>query len=123
MSIHRREPLFFVPGEEIPLPRAKVRKVLPQDEATGRLRMPPGAEVFGCFEGKRCVSWAAAAPEKDGVRMITVETQPEFRGRGYATAALCALTHALWEEALCYACMPQNLASVHVAKAAGYRLR
>lgn len=82
---------------------------------------------YGIKENGRVVSLAVThepPAECDGVIEVGVETIPAFRGKGYATSCLAALTADLLARGLTveYRCQRYNAASLHVAQGAGFRL-
>ncbi len=84
-----------------------------------------GRLVYGVKEGNDTVSVAVthAAPEDavSGILEVGVETIPAFRGRGYAVAALAALSKELHRRGITteYRCQRYNGASRKVALRAG----
>ena len=68
----------------------------------------------------RVVSWAVAREaDEAGVRSVTVETAPAYRGRGYARACLLALRRDC-RAPLLYLCESRNLHSALTALSAGF---
>ena len=66
--------------------------------------------------------WAGKTPR--GVRVTFVYTPPEFRGRGYATACVSALTQQLLNGGLAYCCLyadRSNPTSMGIYQKMGYR--
>ena len=112
--------LCYVPGDSPPAPSAAV--TIPENiPIRGRIRMPEGT-ARGVILGGVCVSWAVARlPDEDGIRQITVETDPAHRGRGYAVQCLSALRREI-NEPLLYLCLKENRASAAAAEKAGFVL-
>lgn len=81
-----------------------------------------GCLGYGVAEGGKIVSLAVTheAPATPLVE-VGVETIPAARGRGYATACLCALATDLTRQGITveYRCQRYNAASYRVAQAAG----
>ncbi|GEM_PF-5828829 len=110
----------FVPGENVPAPTLPV--VRPDEKAriSGIIRIPKGSSVYGIEQDGRIVSWAAAwVPDKHGIRQITVETDRNYRGHGYAAECLKALARDI-NEPLLYLCEQNNTASAKTAQKAGF---
>ncbi len=85
----------------------------------GAVRMPKGL-VRGVEVEGRVVSWAVAREaDEAGVRSVTVETAPAYRGRGYARACLLALRRDC-RAPLLYLCESRNLHSALTALSAGF---
>ena len=87
-----------------------------------------GRLAFGVEENGRIVSVAVThTPIEDGLAIaeVGVETVPKSRKKGYATAALCALSAYLGEEGIEteYRCQRYNIGSYRVAEAAGLELK
>ena len=82
--------------------------------------------AFAVTDGERAVSVAAVNDySDDGSVEINVETAPECRGRGFATAAVSALCLYLEEhgERVTYKCRASNAPSRRVAEKAGLLYR
>ena len=112
--------LAFLPPQQ-PLPPEEPilrdRNALP---VSGLVRAPEGL-FFGVVRQGRVVSWAVAGRERDGLRLITLETDRQYRGQGLARQALLALC-AQTSEPLLYLCAPANAASRRAAEKAGFTL-
>ena len=83
--------------------------------------------AFGAFVGGELASWAEATPlptvtERFGVMLVGIETRVAFRRRGYARAALAALTREVVGRGLTplYGCAATNVASARTARSCGY---
>ena len=72
-------------------------------------------------QGGRIVS-AATAHFCDGIYEICTETAPSYRGMGYATDNVTALSDklVLAGETVCYLCSEKNVSSVRVAEKSGF---
>ena len=103
-----------LPPEE---PILRDRDALP---VSGLVRAPEGL-FFGVVRQGRVVSWAVAGRVRDGLRLITLETDRQYRGQGLARQALLALC-AQTPEPLLYLCAPANAASRRAAEKAGFTL-
>ena len=78
--------------------------------------------VFAVTEEDRALSFAAVNDySDDGSLEINVETSPDYRGRGYATAVTSAIARHLLSrgERVTYRCRASNLPSRRVAEKAG----
>ncbi|MDR2515433.1 MAG: GNAT family N-acetyltransferase [Christensenellaceae bacterium] len=113
--------LALLPGETMLLPEEDCLSSPGGRFILGALRVPEG-EFRGIEREGRIVSWAVAGKERFGVRLLTVETEPAFRGRGLAGQALRALCRDLPEEILIYLCDKKNRASLRTAQKAGFEL-
>ncbi|MDR6146549.1 RimJ/RimL family protein N-acetyltransferase [Sphingomonas sp. SORGH_AS870] len=81
--------------------------------------------VFGCFDGDRLVSAASAILWKDSpLADLGVLTLPDARGRGYARAAVLAISAYARQQGYKpqYRCQLDNQASIALAKACGFAL-
>ena len=81
-----------------------------------------GCVGFGAEEDGKIVAVAMTHAEPDGTAEIGVETVKAFRGKGYASGCLCALS-AYLEKMGCtaeYRCFFDNVASKKTAEKAGY---
>ena len=82
--------------------------------------------IFAIVKEGQIISLAVTteAPQKgaDWIEIGT-ETAPAYRGNGYSTAAVCALSAFLISKGfrVLYKCHHRNLASVSVAKRAGFK--
>lgn len=76
------------------------------------------------MRGDEILSEATAGPPAIGLREPGVFTQPEHRGRGYATLAAAHLIHEIEAagERTYWNCAKQNAASAAVARKLGYRI-
>lgn len=109
----------FVPGD-VKAPAISVECINRTEKRliSGAIRMPRG-EAWGVVRAGRVISWAVARlPDENGVRHITVETDREYRGNGYAAACVQAVVRAV-REPLIYECEAGNLASARTALKAG----
>ena len=106
------------PPEE-PCGAARARPLDGRLPVLGAVRMPKGLARGVEAEG-RVVSWAVAREaDEAGVRSVTVETAPGYRGRGYARACLLALRRDC-RAPLLYLCESRNLHSALTALSAGF---
>lgn len=105
-----------------------IKRLSPEDEArnlTGydiEASLEEGCVGFGAEEGGKIVAIAMTHAAPDGTAEIGVETVRAYRGRGYASGCLCAISAHL-EEIGCtaeYRCFFDNVASVKTAEKAGY---
>ena len=80
------------------------------------------APLVGCFAGRRLASIAAWQPWGDELADVDVATHPAERGKGYAKAAVSALSRLGLERGLLmqYRVREGNLASAAVGRALGY---
>lgn len=83
--------------------------------------------IFAVVEEEKIVSVAVAcetlSAENAGSHIeISTETSPDFRGRGYATACVAALSAHLLSRGYraLYKCRRENTTSAHVARRAGF---
>lgn len=87
----------------------------------------PGGVVFGVVADERVASVAYAHKTgrmEDRIADLGVETAPAYRRRGYAKAAVAAVTAHITDrggEAI-YSCSPRNYASMLTACGVGYKL-
>jgi GNAT superfamily N-acetyltransferase len=81
----------------------------------------PGAMV-GAFRGKELAALAGYQLWGDQIAHIAIITHPAFRGRGYATAAVSALTKTAFERTLIpqYRTLEENAPSLAVARRLGF---
>lgn len=107
------------PGAPLPPGAELAAPIPPGARVLGAVRMPQGLRRGVAAEGQ-VVAWAVAGePDALGVRFVTVETAPAWRGRGFARACLLALrrdAHA----PLLYLCDSRNLPSALSALSAGF---
>ena len=104
---------------EAPRGAARARSLDGRLPVLGAVRMPKGLARGVEAEG-RVVSWAVAREaDEAGVRSVTVETAPGYRGRGYARACLLALRRDC-RAPLLYLCESRNLHSALTALSAGF---
>lgn len=110
------------PGDALPGAPACAPEARPVDgrlPVLGAVRMPRGL-ARGVERDGRVVSWAVARePDELGVRSVTVETAPAYRGQGYARACLLALRRDC-PQPLLYLCECKNLHSALTALSAGF---
>lgn len=86
-----------------------------------------GREAFGVEQDGKIVSLAVThIPIEEGISIaeVGVETAPQYRKKGYATASLAALSAFLGERGITteYRCQRYNTGSYRVAEAAGLSL-
>ncbi len=120
LNAHGCDALAFLPPENAFPPETPIVRDRALFPVRGGLRAPEGL-FFGIERGGQVVSWAVAGRMKEGVRLVTVETDPPFRGRGLAVQALRALVRETGEPLL-YLCAPGNAASARAALKAGFTL-
>lgn len=116
-----RQYRIFMPSELRRAPGSASR-IREGEKVFGASRVPDMNWACGVRYGGAVVSWASAA-DVGGVWNITIETQRAYRGRGYASDCLCALTAWLLEagKAPIFLCEQANAASSSTAERAGYQ--
>ena len=105
-----------------------IKLLSPEDEErnlTGydiEASLDEGCIGFGAEEGGKIVALAMTHSEPDDTAEIGVETVKGYRGKGYASACLCALSAHLEAKGCTaeYRCFTDNVASVKTAEKAGY---
>lgn len=116
--------LFCEPATFVDCRTGEVREISPgEDEKTLLLHDRWQGKVFGQIIEGRIVSRAAVKPLSCRVWDIAVETEPDHRGRGYARSVVsAALVHIFACGVLAgWGCDRTNFASLHVARAVGFR--
>lgn len=100
-----------------------VREVTQDDEVAAALNIKWGGPVFGQIVDCRTVSWAAVKPLSDIAWDLSIETLPDYRGKGYAKSAVSrAVRHILNRGRLAtWGCDRDNAASLRTAKALGFQ--
>ena len=105
-----------------------VKRLLPEDEVrnlTGydiEASLEEGCIGFGAEEDGKIVAVAMTHAAPDATAEIGVETVKAYRGKGYASACLTALSSCLKSEGCMpeYRCFFDNAASLRTAEKAGY---
>lgn len=87
-----------------------------------RANLTQMGHAFGIYENEKLCAVAQTSAENDASAMIIgVATLPEFRGRGYATAALNATTNHCFERGLKFVCLfYDNPLAGRIYKKAGF---
>jgi GNAT superfamily N-acetyltransferase len=100
----------------------EVREVTTDDQIAAGLNRKWGGPVFGQIADGRVVSWAAIKALSDVAWDLSVETRPEYRGRGYAKSAVsAAVRHILGSGKLAtWGCDRDNPASLSIALSVGF---
>ena len=99
-----------------------VRDVTVEDEHALQLHRKWGGRVLGQIEGGAVVSWAAVKVLSDVVWDLSVETLPEYRGRGFAKSALSAALRLIFDNGklAAWGCDRDNAASLATARSLGF---
>ena len=116
--------LFCEPDSFLDCATGDVREVLPDDDEHALLlHRTWGGKVFGQIAGDKVVSWAAVKPLSDVVWDLSIETLPDYRGRGYAKSAVsAALKHIFTNGRLAgWGCDRTGAASLRTAQSVGFR--
>lgn len=116
--------LFCEPASFLDHRFGEVREIRPEeDDRASLLRDLWQGAVFGQIVGNKIVSRAAVKPVSSEVWDISVETEPDSRGRGYAKSVVsAALVHVFSSGALAgWGCDRTNFSSLGVAHAVGFK--
>ncbi|OFX15122.1 MAG: hypothetical protein A2Z18_02235 [Armatimonadetes bacterium RBG_16_58_9] len=111
------------PGSFVDKTAGTIREVTREDAYASRLHGKWGGPVFGCIEDGLVVSWAAVNPLSDIVWDISVETLPEYRGRGCAKSAVSAALQFIFDNGklAAWGCDRTNAASLATARSLGFQ--
>ena len=101
----------------------EVRHVADEDESARRMRDTWGGPVFGQIVDGKVVTWCAVKPLSEIVWDLSIETRPEYRGRGYAKSTVsAALEHVFANDRLAgWGCDRDNPASLRTALSVGFK--
>ena len=101
----------------------EVRDVADEDEDAWHMRDTWGGPVFGQIIDGRVVTWCAVKPLSEVIWDLSIETRPEYRGRGYARSAASAAVRHCFENGrlVGWGCNRHNIASIRTALSVGFR--
>jgi len=114
--------LYCEPGSFTDLRSGEVRVVTDYDEHAMMLHQKWGGEVFGQIVDEKVAAWAAVKPLSDVAWDLSIETLPEYRGRGYAKSVVSAAVKYIFENdrLAAWGTDRDNIASLRTAWAVGF---
>ncbi|BCW98541.1 MAG: hypothetical protein KatS3mg024_1368 [Armatimonadota bacterium] len=117
------ERLYLIPEMFRDREQGDVREVSALDEKAAARRRIWGGPVFAQFVGGRAVSLATVKPLSDVAWDLSIETEPEYRGRGYALSAASAAVKEIFRagKIAMWGTDRTNEASLRTARALGFR--
>jgi ribosomal protein S18 acetylase RimI-like enzyme len=100
-----------------------VRDVTGLDDISAALHAKWGGRVFGQIVDGRVVSWAAVKPLSDIGWDLSIQTSPEYRGRGYAKSVVSAAVKHVFENGrlATWGTDTTNTASLRTAHSLGFQ--
>ena len=115
--------LYCEPGGFTDCSFGEVRDVADRDESAWHMRDTWGGPVFGQIADGKVVTWCAIKPLSDIVWDLSIETHPQYRGRGYAKSTVsAALKHVFANDRLVgWGCDRDNPASLRTALSVGFK--
>ncbi len=115
--------LYLTPEDFRDARQSDVREASGLDDRAAAKRLMWGGPVFAQFVDGRAVSRAAVKPLSEVVWDLSVETDPAFRGKGYARSAASAALQAVFAagKVAAWATDRDNEASLRTARALGFR--
>ncbi|MEJ5297844.1 MAG: GNAT family N-acetyltransferase [Armatimonadota bacterium] len=119
----RGERLYLIPGMFRDREQGDVREASALDEKAAAGRRFWGGPVFAQFVDGRAVSRATVKPLSDVAWDLSIETEPEYRGRGYALSAVSAAVKEIFRASkiAMWGTDRTNEASLRTARALGFR--
>jgi RimJ/RimL family protein N-acetyltransferase len=107
----------------INLAHGDVRDVTDIDETAAGIHAKWGGRVYGQIVDGKVVSWAGIKPLSDVGWDLTIQTLPEYRGKGYAKSAVsAAVRHILNNGKIAtWGADRTNIASLRTAYALGFQ--
>ncbi len=101
----------------------EVRDVTDTDEIAAGLHARWGGRVFAQIADAKPVSWAAVKPLSDVAWDLSIQTLPEYRGRGCAKSAVSAAMKHIFENGklAAWGADRTNTASLRTARSVGFQ--
>jgi len=119
----RGERLYLIPKMFRDREQGEVREASALDDKAAARRRLWGGPVFAQFVDGRAVSRATVKPLSDVVWDLSIETEPEYRGRGYALSAASAAVKEIFRagKIAMWGTDRTNEASLRTARALGFQ--
>lgn len=98
----------------------------PEQAAQGFIGWLKGATIYGIFDGQKLAAIGSTVISLPEVWvLVSIQTLPEYRGRGFGTEITSALTAKALEESQCSSLTVRkdNGPAIHVYKKLGYSVR
>lgn len=107
----------------IDLTKGDVRDVTYMDETAAGIHAKWGGRVYGQIVDGKVVSWAGIKPLSDVGWDLTIQTLPEYRGKGYAKNAVSAAVRHILDNGriATWGADRTNIASLRTAHALGFQ--
>lgn len=101
----------------------EVRDVANMDEISKLLHAKWGGPVFGQIVDSNAVAWAAVKPLSDIAWDISIQTLPEYRGRGFARSVASSAVKYIFENGklATWGTDTTNTASLKTARSVGFQ--
>jgi len=115
--------LYCEPASFIDQSFGEVRDVADQDVSARHMRDTWGGPVFGRIVDGKVVTWCAIKPLSETVWDLSIETRPEYRGRGCAKSTVSAAVKHCFENGrlVGWGCDRDNPASLRTALSVGFK--
>lgn len=115
--------LFCEPSGFVDCSFGEVRDVSNEDESAWHMRNVWGGPVFGQIVDGKPVTWCAVKVLSDKVWDLSIETHPDYRGRGYAKSTVSTAVKYCFAHGrlVGWGCDRDNVASLRTALAVGFR--
>lgn len=115
--------LYCEPGGFIDRSFGQVRDIAGEEARARQMHDFWGGPVFGQIVDGKTVTWCAVKPLSDVVWDLSIETRPEYRGRGYAKSTVSVALKYCFDHGRVagWGCDRENTASLRTALSVGFK--